>query len=110
MDGMRLVLFAGVLCTFVLASPSAAHGAVPRGFVGVMGDGPLFSPAVNLDREVDLMARAGQLTCVSLSRPSSIRRNRPSLMAMRVIEPLSGRKQTRRSSAVAAPTATLFAT
>jgi hypothetical protein len=56
---MRLVLLAGVLCVFVLASPSSAHGAVPRGFVGVMGDGPLFTPAVSLDREVDLMARAG---------------------------------------------------
>ena len=43
----------------VLASPSAAAGAVPRGFVGVMGDGPLFSPAVDLDREVDVMTRAG---------------------------------------------------
>jgi hypothetical protein len=43
----------------VLASPAAASATVPRGFVGVMGDGPLFSPAVSLDREVDLMARAG---------------------------------------------------
>ena len=53
---------------------------------------------------------ARQLTSVSLSRPSSMMRSRPSLLAIRVIEPLSGRKQTRRSSAVAAPTATLIAT
>jgi hypothetical protein len=56
---VRLALLAGALVLLVFAAPSAAQGAVPRGFVGVMGDGPLFSTAVNLDREVDLMAGAG---------------------------------------------------
>jgi hypothetical protein len=56
---VRLALLAGLVSLVVLSAPPAAQGAVPRGFVGVMGDGPLFSPAVNLDREVDLMAGAG---------------------------------------------------
>lgn len=48
-----------MVALLVLAAPSAASGAVPRGFVGVMGDGPLFSQEVDLDREVGLMATSG---------------------------------------------------
>src|SRR3954451_16940467 len=56
---MRLAVLAGVagIVLFPVTSESAA--AVPRGFVGVMADGALFSPNVRLGQEVDLMASAG---------------------------------------------------
>jgi hypothetical protein len=56
---MRHVLLAGIVGALLLPAPAHAGQTVPRGFVGVMADGPLFSPNVELGREVDLMAAAG---------------------------------------------------
>ncbi len=55
---MRYVLLAGVVGALLLPLPADARATVPRGFVGVMGDGPLFSSAVDLPHEVDLIADA----------------------------------------------------
>ena len=56
---MRYVLLAGVVGALLLPAAADAGETVPRGFVGVMADGPLFSAGVPLGREVDLMASAG---------------------------------------------------
>jgi hypothetical protein len=50
------VLLAAVL---VLALPGTAQARVPAGFFGVMADGPLLGPQVDLPREARLMRGAG---------------------------------------------------
>ena len=60
---------------FPVAAESAA--TVPRGFVGVMADGPLLSADVELGREVDLMAAAGvEAIRVASSGPTPSRTRR----------------------------------
>ena len=56
---MRAAVVAALVGAVILAVPAETAGAVPRAFVGVMADGPLFSPNVRLGHEVDLMASAG---------------------------------------------------
>jgi hypothetical protein len=54
-----LVLAAALACAAALVVPGTA-GAAPRGFFGVMADGPLLlDPRVDLDREVALMRSNG---------------------------------------------------
>ena len=48
---------AALVSLAALAQPAAAR--VPPGFVGVVADGPLLDPGVDLDRELDLMKAAG---------------------------------------------------
>jgi hypothetical protein len=59
---MRLGRLPGLAAVTVIAlsapaQPSAAR--VPPGFVGVVADGPLLDPSVDLDQELDLMKAAG---------------------------------------------------
>ena len=54
-----LLLAAALACAGALLTPSAASAA-PRGFFGVMADGPLLGdPRVDFDREVALMRSSG---------------------------------------------------
>jgi hypothetical protein len=52
-----------LLCLVVLtllALPAAAASArVPQGFVGMMADGPVFDPSVNLSQQLDRMVASG---------------------------------------------------
>jgi hypothetical protein len=54
---LTVVLLATLVLAALLTTPASA--AVPRHWVGAMVDGPMFSPRVNLDREVGLMSRTG---------------------------------------------------
>ena len=54
---LRLVLL--IACALVLGAPVAAHAAVPKGFFGVMVNGPLDSPAVDLDGQAATMKADG---------------------------------------------------
>jgi hypothetical protein len=54
---LRLVLL--IACALVLSAPVAAHAAVPKGFFGVMVNGPLDSPAVDLDAQAATMKADG---------------------------------------------------
>ena len=57
---MRSAVRVLLLClatSLLLAGPAQAR--VPSSFFGVMGDGPLMTPSVNLDREARLMRSAG---------------------------------------------------
>ncbi|HUZ29044.1 MAG TPA: hypothetical protein VMU90_07370 [Solirubrobacteraceae bacterium] len=40
-------------------APASAAPRVPQGFVGMMADGPLFDPGVNLPRQLDKMVASG---------------------------------------------------
>ncbi len=58
-----LVLMVSVIAT--IAAPVAAHARVPRGFVGMMVDGPLWpttNPSVDLAKQLDRMVADGVQT------------------------------------------------
>jgi beta-galactosidase GanA len=55
---MRLAL-AVVIAASLLIAPASAGAAVPRSFFGVMSDGALFAPTVDLGSEVALMRSSG---------------------------------------------------
>jgi hypothetical protein len=60
MTFLRSLALAGVvLVTCLAAAPAPATAAVPQGFLGVVADGPLFDPRVDLTGEIGVMARAG---------------------------------------------------
>ena len=48
-----------VLGLCVLPGTASAAAKLPRGFVGVVGDGPLFDPTVDLDQQLGKMAASG---------------------------------------------------
>jgi hypothetical protein len=54
---LRLVLL--IACALVLGAPVAARAAVPKGFFGVMVNGPLDNPAVDLDGQAATMKADG---------------------------------------------------
>jgi hypothetical protein len=54
-----LPAFIATLSLVALASPSAAHATVPRGFVGMMADGPVFARGVKLDNQLSRMVAVG---------------------------------------------------
>jgi hypothetical protein len=56
-----MVVLVMLVMLVMLALPVAAgaSGTVPQGFVGMAGDGPLFSPQVNLAHQLDKMVASG---------------------------------------------------
>jgi hypothetical protein len=54
---MRLLAALAALAALTLSSPAAA--AVPRSFFGVMSDGPIFTPAIDMGAELALMHASG---------------------------------------------------
>ena len=58
MTALRL-LVATVLAVALTAFAAPAHAATPRSFFGVMADGPLLAPGVDLGREARLMRSTG---------------------------------------------------
>ncbi|MFL5822930.1 MAG: hypothetical protein ACJ764_05755 [Solirubrobacteraceae bacterium] len=59
MGRVRVVILLGVLGLLWLPGSALATQRVPRGFVGMMADGPLFDPAVNLSGQFDRMVKSG---------------------------------------------------
>jgi hypothetical protein len=60
MTPVRTALAAALVALLALAAPAPAGAAsVPRGFFGVMADGPLLAPGAGLAGEARLMRRAG---------------------------------------------------
>jgi hypothetical protein len=55
----RLLLCVLSLTLFLLAAPVAASARVPKSFVGMRADGPLFDRHVNLGHQFDVMAASG---------------------------------------------------
>jgi hypothetical protein len=56
----RLVALASALAAAgLLVTAGAASARVPQGFVGMMADGPIFGPGVNLSRQLDKMVASG---------------------------------------------------
>jgi hypothetical protein len=52
-----IVALAALLVAVLAPAPAVAR--VPQGFVGVMADGPIFAPQVNLARQLDTMVAGG---------------------------------------------------
>jgi len=68
---VRCCLVAAALSVLLAPAPSAMpSAAVPRGFVGVVGEGPLLDPTVDFNGELDQMVAAGVETCGSRFRGS----------------------------------------
>ena len=59
MSRSRLWLLTVIVVLGLGAAPTAASARVPQGFVGMMADGPLFDPGVNLPRQLDRMVASG---------------------------------------------------
>ena len=57
MTALRLLLL--TVLTVALLAPAQTSAATPGSFFGVMGDGPLLAPGVDLDREARLMRSTG---------------------------------------------------
>jgi hypothetical protein len=55
----RLALAGVALAACLAATPAHATARVPQGFLGVVADGPLFDPRVDLGREIGVMASVG---------------------------------------------------
>src|SRR5919204_17420 len=55
---MRLAV-ALVVAVGLIAAPASARAAVPASFFGVMADGPIFAPTVDLGSELALMRASG---------------------------------------------------
>lgn len=49
----------GVALALTLSAPGTAVARVPQGFVGVVADGPLFNPSVDLGHQFDVMVASG---------------------------------------------------
>jgi hypothetical protein len=56
---MRRVLPLLVLLVTLAAAPAAAQAKLPKGFLGVQADGPLFNGQVDVNAELDAMKGAG---------------------------------------------------
>jgi hypothetical protein len=56
---IRLLLPALAALITLIAAPAPAGARVPQGFVGMMADGPLLSPTINLPHQLDQMVASG---------------------------------------------------
>jgi hypothetical protein len=55
----RLLLSAIIVVAGLVLAPQSASAGVPRGFVGMMADGPFFYPGMNRGAELSMMASVG---------------------------------------------------